>query len=152
MAGDRAGLTLDEAGLAAVGARLASALRAGDVVALSGELGAGKTTLARGILAALGHSGEVPSPTFTLVQTYPDLQSPVAHVDLYRLEQAAEAEALGLDDWLADGGVLLVEWPERLGAALWPERLWLRLEGAGSPTRRLTWDVPAAWEGRWPPA
>jgi tRNA threonylcarbamoyladenosine biosynthesis protein TsaE len=142
---------LDEDGLRDVGARLASVLRAGDVVALSGELGAGKTTLARAILAGLGHIGEVPSPTFTLVQTYPDLSPPVAHADLYRLDHPAEAEPLALDDWLADGA-LLVEWPERLGAAIWPERLWLRLEGAGGPDRALTWDAPPAWEGRWPPA
>lgn len=144
-------LQLDEDGLRAIGARLAPMLRPGDVVALSGDLGAGKTTLARAVLEALGHRGEVPSPTFTLVQTYPELAPPVAHVDLYRLDHPTEAEALGLDDWLADGALLL-EWPERLGAAIWPDRLWLRLEGAGSPERRLTWDAPPAWEGRWPPA
>lgn len=143
--------SLDEAGLRAIGAHLASVLRPGDIVALSGDLGAGKTTLARAVLAALGHAGEVPSPTFTLVQTYPDLALPVAHADLYRLAHPAEAEALGLDDWLLDG-VLLLEWPERLEGALWPERLWLRLDGAGGPDRRLTWDAPPAWEGRWPPA
>ena len=140
---------LDEAALRGVGARLASVLRAGDVIALSGDLGAGKTTLARAILEALGHRGEVPSPTFTLVQTYPDLAVPVAHADLYRLESAAEAEPLALDDWLLDGALLL-EWPERLGNMIWPERLWLRLDGAGGPDRRLTWDAPPAWEGRWP--
>ena len=140
---------LDEAALRGVGARLASVLRAGDVIALSGDLGAGKTTLARAILEALGHMGEVPSPTFTLVQTYPDLVVPVAHADLYRLESATEAEPLALDDWLLDGALLL-EWPERLGNMIWPERLWLRLDGAGGPDRRLTWDAPPAWEGRWP--
>ncbi len=142
---------LDEDGLRAIGARLASVLRAGDVIALSGELGAGKTTLARAILEGLGHAGEVPSPTFTLVQTYPDLPVPVAHADLYRLELPAEAEALGLDDWLHDGA-LLVEWPERLGSAIWTAALWLRLEGAGTPQRRLTSRGGPAWEGRWPPA
>jgi tRNA threonylcarbamoyladenosine biosynthesis protein TsaE len=145
----RAGI--DEAGLRAIGARLASVLRPGDVVALSGELGAGKTTLARAVLEALGHRGEVPSPTFTLVQTYPDLPVPVAHADLYRLERPAEAEALGLDDWLLDGA-LLIEWPERLEGAIWPDMLWLRLEGAGGPDRRLTSRAGPAWEGRWPPA
>jgi tRNA threonylcarbamoyladenosine biosynthesis protein TsaE len=140
---------IDEAGLRAIGARLASVLRAGDVIALSGELGAGKTTLARAILHGLGHAGEVPSPTFTLVQTYPDLAPPVAHADLYRLDSAAEAEPLALDDWLIDGA-LLIEWPERLGSHIWVDRLWLRIEGAGGPDRRLTWDAPPAWEGRWP--
>jgi tRNA threonylcarbamoyladenosine biosynthesis protein TsaE len=143
-------LMLDEAGLREVGTRLASVLRPGDVVALSGDLGAGKTTLARAILQGLGHVGDVPSPSFTLVQTYPDLPLPVAHADLYRLESAAEAEPLALDDWLLDGALLL-EWPERLGASIWPDRLLLRLDGAGGPDRRLTWDAPAAWEGRWPP-
>ena len=143
-------MQVDEAGLRAIGARLATLLRAGDVIALSGDLGAGKTTLARAILRALGHAGEVPSPSFTLVQTYPDLAPPVAHADLYRLESPREADALGLDDWLADGALLL-EWPERLEGEIWPERLWLRLDGAGGATRRLTWDAPAAWEGRWPP-
>lgn len=141
---------LDVAGLLVIGARLAAALRPGDILALSGELGAGKTTLARAILEALGHRGDVPSPTFTLAQTYPDTRVPVMHCDLYRLEAAAEAEQLALDDWLMDGA-LLIEWPERLGATIWPERLWLRLEGAGGPDRRLTWDVGTAWEGRWPP-
>jgi len=142
---------LDEAGLRAIGARLASVLRVGDVVALSGELGAGKTTLARAILQGLGHMGEVPSPTFTLVQTYPDLPVPIAHADLYRLDDPAQAEALALDDWLLDGALLL-EWPERLGDRIWPDALWLRLEGAGTPVRRLTSRASAAWEGRWPPA
>ncbi len=141
---------LDEAGLHALGLQLAAALQPGDVVALSGDLGAGKTTLARAILRGLGHHGEVPSPTFTLVQPYPDTRVPVLHCDLYRLESAAESEVLGLDDWLADG-TLLLEWPERLGSEIWPDRLWLRLDGAGEPVRRLTSDAGPAWEGRWPP-
>jgi tRNA threonylcarbamoyladenosine biosynthesis protein TsaE len=142
---------LDQDGLRAIGARLASVLRAGDVIALSGELGAGKTTLARAILEALGHRAEVPSPTFTLVQTYPDLSLPIAHADLYRLDHPRQAEALALDDWLLDGA-LLIEWPERMGDAFWPDALWLRLEGAGGPDRRLTSRPGPAWEGRWPPA
>ena len=146
-------LTLDEAGLRAIGARLSAVLRAGDVVALSGDLGAGKTPLARAILRGLGHQGEVPSPTFTLVQGYDGggLRLPLWHVDLYRLQGPDEAEGLALDDVLADG-VLLVEWPERMGAAFWPEALWLRLDGAGEAVRRLTWEAPPAWESRWPPA
>ncbi|MFN7175784.1 MAG: tRNA (adenosine(37)-N6)-threonylcarbamoyltransferase complex ATPase subunit type 1 TsaE [Thermaurantiacus sp.] len=145
-----AGSDLDETGLAALGARLAAELRVGDIVALSGDLGAGKTTLARAMLMALGHEGDVPSPTFGLVQPYPHLSPPVWHVDLYRLEGPAEAEALGLDDAL-ETAALLVEWPERLGGRLWPEALQLRIEGAGEARRSLTWVVPAAWKGRWPP-
>jgi tRNA threonylcarbamoyladenosine biosynthesis protein TsaE len=142
-------LSLDA--MAAAGRALAGLLRPGDVVALSGDLGSGKTTLARAVLRGLGHCGEVPSPTFTLVQTYDDLAPPVAHVDLYRLGSSAEAEALALDDLRATHA-LLVEWPERLGADLWPDALRLRLDGAGAPSRRLTWQTPPAWERRWPPA
>jgi tRNA threonylcarbamoyladenosine biosynthesis protein TsaE len=101
------GATLDEAGMASLGARLAERVRPGDVIALSGDLGAGKTTLARAILHGLGHPGEVPSPSFTLVQTYDHLTPPVAHADLYRLDHPAEVEALGLDDWLVSGALLL---------------------------------------------
>ncbi|WP_448583022.1 tRNA (adenosine(37)-N6)-threonylcarbamoyltransferase complex ATPase subunit type 1 TsaE [Thermaurantiacus sp.] len=142
---------LDEAGLRAFGAELATRLRAGDAVLLSGELGAGKTTLARAILEGLGHVGEVPSPTFTLVEPYsaPPLRLPVLHADLYRLQPGAPIDDLGLDD-VRDRGVLLVEWPERLQAGLFLDALRIRLEGAGGPTRRLTWEAPAAWKKRWP--
>src|SRR3989442_10751869 len=94
-----------------MGARIAIALRLGDTVALAGDLGAGKTTLARAILRALGVRDEVPSPTFTLVQSY-DTSPRIAHFDLYRLKSAREMEELGFEDALTDGAVL-VEWPER---------------------------------------
>ncbi len=141
----------DEKAMLAFGARLAKQMRAGDIIALSGDLGTGKTTLARGILAGLGHDGEVPSPTFTLVQVYdsPRLLLPTWHVDLYRLEKAEEVDELGLDEAL-DEGALLVEWPERMGAALWPDALKLQIEGVGDEPRVLTADVPASWEKRWP--
>lgn len=140
----------DEAGLRRVGARLAALLRAGDAVLLSGDLGAGKTTLARAILEGLGHAGEVPSPTFTLAEPYPGLRPPVLHADLYRLEPGAPLDDLGLEDWL-ETGVILVEWPERLAPRAFPDALRLRLDGAGGPTRRLTWTAGPAWKGRWPP-
>lgn len=89
------------------------ALQPGDVVALSGGLGAGKTTLARSIIEALGHEGEVPSPTFTILETY-DLNPPLVHADFYRLDSPAEAEELGLDDY-REGAVLIAEWPENAG-------------------------------------
>jgi tRNA threonylcarbamoyladenosine biosynthesis protein TsaE len=133
----------------AAGARLAGLLRAGDVIAMTGDLGAGKTTLVRGLLEALGHDGEVPSPTFAIVQPYEDVDPPVWHADLYRVEDAAELAELGLDS-LGDG-VLVVEWPERAGQGAWPEALRLSLEILGPKRRRLTAEVPAAWEGRWPP-
>lgn len=134
----------------AFGRRLASKLRPGDVVALFGELGAGKTTLARGLLAGLGHEGEVASPTFPIVIPYETLRLPVWHVDLYRIEDQAEIEELALDEALEDGA-LVVEWPERLGRALWPHSLRLTLSPDGEGARALTAGVPAAWEARWPP-
>jgi tRNA threonylcarbamoyladenosine biosynthesis protein TsaE len=146
-------LTLpDAAATEAIGACLAALLRPGDVVALSGDLGAGKTSLARGVLAALGLAGEAPSPTFAIVQPYapPETVMAVAHVDLYRLDAPEDAGELALDDYRADGA-LLIEWPERLGARLWPDALRLRLDPDAAGGRRLTWSVPAAWEARWPP-
>jgi len=98
------------------GQRIARVLRPGDVVALSGGLGAGKTTLARAILAALGHEGEVPSPTFTIIETYdaPPLAMPAVHADFYRLEDPSELAEIGLGDY-REGGVLIAEWPEQAG-------------------------------------
>lgn len=139
-----------EADTAAVGGELAGRLRAGDVVALSGPLGVGKTALVRAVLRSAGHAGEVPSPTFAIVQPYDELPVPIWHCDLYRLEDASELEELGLDPALQDGA-LLVEWPERAGAAAWPQALRLSLEFADEGARSLTWVVPPAWEGRWPP-
>jgi tRNA threonylcarbamoyladenosine biosynthesis protein TsaE len=141
----------DEGATEAIGRRLAAAIRPGDVVALSGPLGVGKTALSRAVLRAAGHAGEVPSPTFAIVQPYDDLPVPIWHCDLYRLEDPSELEELGLDSALEDG-VLLVEWPEKAGAAAWPQALRLLLDFAADGQRRLTWEVPAAWEGRWPPA
>jgi tRNA threonylcarbamoyladenosine biosynthesis protein TsaE len=106
----------DVASMAGFGASIAARLRSGDVVALTGELGAGKTTLARAILAALGHAGEVPSPSFAIIEPYasPPLRLSVVHADFYRLADPSELLELGLDDWRA-GGVLLAEWPEHAG-------------------------------------
>lgn len=140
----------DAAATHRAGMALAPHLRAGDIVALSGDLGAGKTAFARGVLEGLGFAGDVPSPSFALVIPYgaPAVILPVWHVDLYRLEDAAEAEALSLDDALYDAA-LLIEWPERLGARLWPEALRLRLDPDGAG-RRLTANVPPSWEARCP--
>lgn len=104
------------AAMAAFGARIAARLRAGDVVALEGGLGAGKTTLARAILGSLGHAGEVPSPTFTIIETYaaPPLRLAVVHADFYRLEDPSELAEIGLDDY-REGAVLLAEWPDHAG-------------------------------------
>jgi tRNA threonylcarbamoyladenosine biosynthesis protein TsaE len=106
----------DLAAMQALGQRIAAQLRAGDVVALSGGLGAGKTTLARAIIAALGHNGEVPSPSFTIIETYdpPALRLPLVHADFYRLDDPAEAEELGLDDYRT-GAAMIAEWPDLAG-------------------------------------
>ena len=122
----------DLAATAAFGARIAAALKPGDVIALSGGLGAGKTTLARAIIAALGHAGEVPSPTFAILEPYdaPPLRLPLVHADFYRLEDPAELEELGLDDY-REGAVLIAEWPEQAGGfAHEPACLSIRLEHA----------------------
>jgi len=140
----------DEKATLAFGRRLAGALRPGDVVTLSGPLSAGKTTLVRGALAALGHSGEVPSPSFAIVQPYELLNPPIWHVDLYRIENMSELHELGLEDIRLDG-VLIVEWPEHVGIDVWPDALRLSLEVAEDGSRALTAEVPASWEGRWPP-
>ncbi len=139
----------DESATIAAGEKLAKLLRPGDVIAMTGDLGAGKTTLVRGLLQALGHDGEVPSPSFAIVQPYEDVDPPVWHADLYRVEDVAELAELGLDS--LGGGVLVVEWPERAGPGAWPDALRLSLEILDPGRRRLTAEVPAAWEGRWPP-
>jgi len=145
-------LLRSESHLELIGAKLAAALRPGDVIALSGDLGAGKTTLARGVLKALGLKGEAPSPTFAIVQPYepPEVNLPIWHVDLYRLDEFEDSLELGLDE-ARDHAALLIEWPERLGPALWADALGIRIDIDGYGTRCLTASIPPAWEGRWPP-
>ncbi|HUG44970.1 MAG TPA: tRNA (adenosine(37)-N6)-threonylcarbamoyltransferase complex ATPase subunit type 1 TsaE [Sphingomicrobium sp.] len=139
----------DEDATRAMGAAIARRLRAGDVVALSGPLGVGKTALARAIIGALGHPGEVPSPSFAIVQPYEELEPPVWHVDLYRIEEPGELDELGLDS-LAEAA-LIVEWPERAGDTAWPEALQIALDFREGGARRLTAAVPPSWQQRWPP-
>jgi tRNA threonylcarbamoyladenosine biosynthesis protein TsaE len=139
----------DEKATLEFGRTLARAVRAGDVITLAGQLSAGKTTLVRGLLAALGHAGEVPSPSFAIVQPYEALDPPVWHVDLYRIENASDLDELGLADIRGDG-VLIVEWPEHAGPDAWPEALALSLAVEEDGTRALTAKVSASWEGRWP--
>jgi tRNA threonylcarbamoyladenosine biosynthesis protein TsaE len=138
----------DEQMTASLGRMLAQRVRPGDVVTLSGPLGVGKTALARAMLIALGHAGEVPSPTFAIVQPYEDLPLSVWHVDLYRIEEAGEIAELGLD--AAEQGLLIVEWPERAGPSAFPGALRLVMDFAEDGARSLTADVPPAWEARWP--
>jgi tRNA threonylcarbamoyladenosine biosynthesis protein TsaE len=139
----------DEEATRHLGGKLAALAKPGDVITLSGPLGIGKTALARGFLAALGHSEEVPSPSFAIVQPYEDVDPQVWHVDLYRIEDPSEIEELGLDS--AADAVLLVEWPDRVGEGRWADALRLSLDFGLNGDRILTAQVPPSWERRWPP-
>jgi tRNA threonylcarbamoyladenosine biosynthesis protein TsaE len=120
----------DEAATTALGARIAPQLKSGDIVYLHGGLGMGKSSLARAIIRTLTNlDQDVPSPTFTLMQTYDAADFQIAHLDLYRLKAPEESYELGLDDALADS-VLLIEWPERLGHLGFDDRLDITLEEA----------------------
>lgn len=133
----------------AFGRRIAARLRVGDVIALAGSLGAGKTTLARAIVSALGHEGEVPSPTFTIVETYDALDPPLVHADFYRLERPDEAEEIGLDDY-REGAALIAEWPENAGGFTHEPgclSILLEIEGSG---RKAIVEPGADWLGRLP--
>ncbi len=134
--------------LEAFGAELAQSLGLGEAVCLFGPLGAGKSTLARGLVRALTRPDQdVPSPTFTLIQTYQGPDFPVAHFDLYRLKRPEEAFEIGLDEAL-DLGAVVVEWSERLGDALPPDRLDVRLEIADDGGRLATLRGHGVWTGR----
>lgn len=132
---------------AALAARLAPLLRKGDAVLLSGDLGAGKTAFARALLRALGVQGEVPSPTFTLVQHYDLPVLPVAHFDLYRLKNEQEIEETGFHDALADGAAV-VEWPERAAAYMPRGALTLAFQMDESGARFVDITGAADWEKR----
>tara|TARA_Y100000815_G_C13310023_1_gene488096 strand:+ start:867 stop:1304 length:438 start_codon:yes stop_codon:yes gene_type:complete len=135
--------------VAALGRRIAAKLQPGDVVALSGDLGAGKTTLSRAILAAAGHAGEVPSPTFTIIETYARTDPPIVHADFYRLDDPSELEEIGLDDY-REGAALLAEWPDRAGGfAHEPACLSVELENGGEGRRAIV-EGGSAWHGRMP--
>ena len=130
-------VTTQEAGeTRALGARLAAVARPGDLLCLVGDLGAGKTQLAKGFAAGLGVTDTVSSPTFVLMSEY-EGRLPLFHVDLYRLGDATDALAGGLLDERQLEGVTLVEWAERLGDALPISRLDVVIEGTGDDTRRI---------------
>lgn len=139
----------DPAASAAFGAWLAGLVAPGDVITLAGPLGAGKTSIARGLLAALGLAGEAPSPSFAIVQPYnpPEVRLPVLHIDLYRIDSPDEMAELGLDE-AAQDSLLIVEWPERAGPGYWPDALALTI-AIDANGRRLTAQVPEAWRTRW---
>lgn len=135
--------------MARFGARLAMRLRQGDAIALEGGLGSGKTTLARGLIRALAGIGvTVPSPTFTLVQTYPTAAFDIWHCDLYRLAGPEETGELGLDEVFIEG-VALIEWPDRLGHLLPAHRLRIEISfGAQEDSRVLRLEGPRDWHTR----
>ena len=133
----------DLAATASLGAAIAARLVPGDAVLLKGDLGSGKTTLARAILAALGVRENVPSPTFTLVQAYDTPGLLVSHYDLYRLKRESELEELGLDEAL-DQGAALIEWPERAESRLPRDALTAALDA--DKERRAVLEGPARWK------
>lgn len=139
----------DEAATEALGARIAGAAGAGDVIALEGDLGAGKSVFARAFIRAYCRTDEdVPSPTFTLVQTYQGGGAPVFHFDLYRLKAADETLELGIEEAFADG-ISLIEWPDRLGPWLPRGRLEVRLTpGPRETARRARLTGYGYWRAR----
>jgi len=124
----------------ALGKSLGKGLRAGDVVALFGDLGAGKTTLTRGIAAGLGLEADVHSPTFTLIHEHPGAV-PLYHVDLYRLASEEEVETLGIEEYIYSDGVTIVEWADRMRSMLPPERLDIDLRMTGDTERELVFQT-----------
>jgi tRNA threonylcarbamoyladenosine biosynthesis protein TsaE len=141
----------DLAAMERFGAAIAAVLRPGDVVALSGGLGAGKTTLARAIVAALGYRGEIPSPSFAIVELYepPAVRLPLVHADFYRLASPADVQEIGLDDY-RQGAALIAEWPEHAGGfAHEPGCLSIALEDGGGGRLAIV-EPRADWLGRLP--
>ena len=138
----------DEAATGALAARLAALAQPGDVIALRGDLAAGKTCFARAFIAARGGGETVPSPTFTLVQTYDLPGGSVWHFDLYRLRSPDEAWELGIEDAFRDG-IALIEWPERFGSLVPARRLEITLaDGATPAQRRASIDAGPDWAAR----
>lgn len=121
-----------------LGERLAGQLKAGDVILLEGELGAGKSEFARGVAKGLGVQETVTSPSFTILNVYESGRAPLYHFDWYRLESAEELYELGMDEYLGGEGIALVEWPGRCPEAVPETCLRIRIEAGGENTRRIT--------------
>lgn len=131
-------ITSDPGETAQVGERLAAELSAGSVVAVRGDLGAGKTCFVRGVARGLGFCGMVTSPTFTLIHEYRSGRLPLYHVDLYRLTDVQQAVGIGLEDYLGGDGVTVIEWPERVAALLPAGTRWVEIQITGPTTRQIT--------------
>jgi tRNA threonylcarbamoyladenosine biosynthesis protein TsaE len=129
----------------ALGARIAQGLERGDLILLEGDLGAGKTTLARAILKGLGVEETVPSPTFTLVQHYDAGRVPVRHYDLYRIEDPREIDELGIEEAL-DEGAALIEWPERAASRLPESTLRVTLTMTNESSRQAALSGVTRWK------
>ncbi|HUJ09782.1 MAG TPA: tRNA (adenosine(37)-N6)-threonylcarbamoyltransferase complex ATPase subunit type 1 TsaE [Verrucomicrobiae bacterium] len=121
----------------AVGERLATQLQPGNVLGLSGELGAGKTSLVKGIARGLGISQEVTSPTFTLIHEHSGGRLPLFHIDLYRLETSGQALAIGIEDYLNPSGVTVIEWAEKVRKLLPEGTNWIRVVTLSETRRRI---------------
>lgn len=128
----------DEEEMEALGAALGAELPAGSVLALVGGLGAGKTRMVKGLARGAGYGGEVTSPTFALVHEYRGGRLPLFHLDLYRLKSADELLAIGWDEFLDEGGLVIVEWADLFPELLPPATRWLRFEVLPEGGRRVT--------------
>ncbi len=137
----------DEDAAARLGAGLAAGLQTGDVICLEGPLGAGKTTCARGLIKAYCGASDVPSPTFTLVETYQNADAALWHFDLYRLEHPRDVFELGFEDALADG-ICLIEWPDRIEGLLPPDPLRLVFHIPQEGGRKVDINGPKIWRPR----
>lgn len=142
--------TTDEAGTIALGAALAAALAPGDLVALYGELGTGKTRFVRGLAVGLGHpAAAVSSPTFVLMNEYDRPgATPLVHVDAFRLSGAEDLDALGWDEARGGDTVVVVEWAERIAADLPTDRVNVRISDEGGSARRIVLEASDAWSAR----
>jgi tRNA threonylcarbamoyladenosine biosynthesis protein TsaE len=124
----------------AVGARLATELRSGDVLALVGELGSGKTQLVKGIACGLGSNDVVASPTFTLVHEYSSGRSAIYHFDFYRLENADALRTIGFDEYIFADGISIIEWADKFPDAIPPKARWIKIDIVSPSVRHLDFD------------
>lgn len=136
--------------MAALGTAISAQVRQGDIITLSGSLGAGKTTLARAIIASLGYQSEVPSPTFAILQYYdpPEIRMPLVHADFYRLADAQDLEELGLETG-ADAPILIAEWAENIGGLSGNQTLQLQIGFGDASARNILIHPGADWIDRW---